>query len=400
MPVKPKRHLSRYLILLLLPAVLFLTGFGYAKPDGSPQADSSYERRMYERFLNNEITIMCETHPYYKPNEEEPYYIGELFWDNDIEYCYLDIDGDGREELHIRDNGAYYVIKVRNQTLEILFEGWWWMYEPLKTDTLCGLLFREISYTSEHIGFITLDAEGNLDSIAYSWYDENKNGIIDETDKFNGRGGIDRTGFLRFKEEHAIPEEYQLPWQSRRIKNFANWQDAYADFIHTLHVTGHLPYPKDSRYSLIYLDADAVPELYIETGGVSIHEIVVSFYNGKVRSINRYRAGMKYLERQGLLYNDTGDISYDHDGDRGYFPCNVYRLSKGTFTEIGMGWYEYRKDAEDNLLYEGYYWEGSPVTKSVYETRLRELIDPSRCVEPAPRYKEKKILKILTQDAP
>ncbi len=399
MPVKPKRHLSGYLILLLLPAVLFLTGFGYAGPKTSPQADNSYERRIYERFLNNEIQVMRKVQPLYDPDDEQPYYIGELFWDNDIEYCYLDIDGDGREELHIRDSGAYYAIKVRNQTLEILHEGWW-ISEPVKTDTLCGVLFHETSYTSELIGFITVDAEGNKDSTGpYSWYDENRNGIVDETDTFNGRGGIDRTEFLRFKEEHTIPEEYQLPWQSRRIKNFANWQDAYADFIHTLHVTGHLPYPEESRYSLVYLDADAVPELYIETGGVSINEIIVSFYNGKVRSINRYRAGMKYLDRQGLLYNDTGSISHDHDGDRGYFPCNVYRLSKGTFTEIGTGWYEYQEDEEGNLLYEGYYWEGSPVTKSVYEMRLRGLIDIRRCVEPTTRYKEKEIRKILTQDS-
>lgn len=399
-----KEHLTGYLSLLLLPAALFLTGFGYAGPNVSPKADSSYEKRIYERFLNNEIAVMRQVQPLCDPDDVQPYYIRELFWDNDIEYCYFDIDGDGREELHIRDSGVYYAVKVRDQTLQILHEGWW-ISEPVRTDSLCGVLIHEIKQYTEFIGFITIDADGNKDSTGlYSWCDENRNGIIDETDTFSAPrfyapDGIDKADYQRFQEKYTIPEEYQLPWLSMRIKNFAGWQDAYADFIHTLHVTGYLPYPEESRYSLVYLDADAIPELYVETGGVTINEIIVSFYNGKVQSINRYRAGMKYLEHQGLLYNDNGSISHDHDGDRGFYPCNVYRLSKGTFTKIGTGWYAYQEDEEGNLLSEEYCWEGRPVTKSVYGMRLRELIDTSRCVEPATLYKEKEITKILTQDS-
>lgn len=396
MCVQLKEHLTGYLSLLLLPAALLVTGFGYREPNVSPQTDNSYERRIYERFLNNEITVMRKEQPLYTDSKEQPLYIRELFWDNDIEYCYFDIDGDGREELHIRDSCVYYAIKVQNQTPQILHEGWW-MSEPVRTDTLCGVLFHKTGYHSEFIGFITIDADGNKDSTgSYYWYDANKNGIIDETDTFNGRGGIDRTEFLRFKEEHTIPEEYQLPWLSRRVKTPAGWQEAYADFIHTLHVTGYLPYAKDAGYSLVYLDADNIPELYIDTGGVTIHQIIVSFYDGRVRSINREQAGMKYLERQGLLYDDSGSVSCDHDGDRGFYPCNVYRLARGNFTEIGTGWYAYQEDEEGNLLQEEYYWEGRAVTKAVYEMRLRELIDTRRCVEPT-LCTEKEINKILTQ---
>lgn len=48
-----------------------------------------------------------------------------MFWDNDIEYCFWDIDGDGSEELQIRDSSVYYAVKVKDQRPWIIFEGWW-----------------------------------------------------------------------------------------------------------------------------------------------------------------------------------------------------------------------------------------------------------------------------------
>lgn len=114
--------------------------------------------------------------------------------------------------------------------------------------------------------------------------------------------------------------------------------------------------------------------------------------------MNRERAGMKYLEREGLFYDDSGSMTYDHDGSgSGFYPCNVYRLAKGTFTEIGTGWYSYQEDEEGNLLQEEYYWEGRAVTKAVYEMRLRELIDAGRCKKPGSLYTEEEIMKALTQ---
>ena len=47
---------------------------------------------IYERFLNGKLSV---------EQEEKQVTISNLFWDNDIKYCFLDIDGDGIDELHI-----------------------------------------------------------------------------------------------------------------------------------------------------------------------------------------------------------------------------------------------------------------------------------------------------------
>lgn len=337
---------------------------------------------IYTRFLKNEITAI---------HDDQELLISELFWDNDIEYCFFDIDGDGHEELHIRDSAAYYAVKIQDGKPRILFEGWW-MHEPVRTDSLCGVLCHFTRYYSEFFAFITIYADESQENAgSYYWYDENKNGVIDEEDTFTGHRGIDKDEFLRYKEKYVTAsKQSELPWKNRRIQNFSNWQDAYADFIHTLHVTGWLPYAQNARYALVYIDDDTIPELYIETGGVTIHEIVVSFYDGRVRSMNRERAGMRYLEHEGLLYDNSGSMDF--------YPCNVYELTKGTFTEIGTGWYYEHEDEEGNLSKE-YYWEGRLVTKTAYESNLRKLIDTTRCVEPSSLYTEKKFMRILTHDS-
>ena len=84
---------------------------------------------VYELFLNGELTVELE---------EEQVTIDKLFWNNDIEYCFGDIDGDGSEELHIRDDAMYYAIKARDGILQIFYEGRWW-YEPVITDEVCSI---------------------------------------------------------------------------------------------------------------------------------------------------------------------------------------------------------------------------------------------------------------------
>lgn len=85
---------------------------------------------IYDRFLEGEAAVEWMG---------QQVQINELFWDNDIEYCLLDIDGDGGEELQIRDSVIYYVVKVQDQIPVIIFEGRWG-YEPIVTNKLCGLV--------------------------------------------------------------------------------------------------------------------------------------------------------------------------------------------------------------------------------------------------------------------
>ena len=340
---------------------------------------------IYEGFLNGELLV---------EQEEEQIAISDLFWDNDIEYCFGDIDGDGIDELHIRDNVIYYAIKAVDGAPQILFEGWW-NYEPVVTSELCGILhYVNYGYGYEDIEFIQINPDGSTKSDGeFGWSDKNKNGNMDAGDsfkiyigKFTDYEDIDMEHYVQYKKEHSAQQAgCKLEWTDRCLNAFATWQEAYIDFLKKPSATIWVGSGWE-EYSLIYIDDDDIPELYIDTNASATRVIIVSFYEGKVRSMVRDRGGIEYIEYGGLLYSDWGNA--------GFYPCNVYMLEKGTFSEIGTGWYSDYADEQGNICYD-YFWEGSAVTEAEYEAYIDERIDRSGCVEPTLLYSEDEILEIL-----
>ena len=323
---------------------------------------------VYELFLNSGLTVELE---------EEQVTIDKLFWGNDIKYCFGDIDGDGSEELHIKDDVVYYAIKAEDGILQIIFEGWWF-YEPVGTDGACGILYYPHEYGVEYIEFIKVNADGSTESDGeFYWYDENKSGIIDEEDYFrvydDSYREINKEQYIQYKEEQLAKQtETELEWTDKRLKDFATWQEAYIDFMNKPEST---IMTTTSDYSLIYVDDDDIPELYIDTGVMISGVFLVSFYDGKVRAINRERGGIQYMEYGGLFYSDWGH--------RGFYPCNVYMLEKGEFSEIGTGWIREDNDVENEYYGFDYFWEGSLMTEEEYRECLNKLIDTSKCIEPS-----------------
>lgn len=340
----------------------------------SPGANTA---EIYEHFLDGGLTVEWR---------EQQVRISDLFWDNDIEYCFGDIDGDGEEELHIRDKSAYYVIKLQDEAPRILFEGWWG-YEPVVTDRLCGIFYNWHRYGSEEIEFIQINADGSQESEGtFYWFDHNKNGYMDEEDSFHGREDISMEQYVRYRQEQIAKQaENKLQWTGRRLKHFETWEEAYIDFINKMHVAESVT--DDWDYSLIYVDDDEIPELFLYMGSMASGEMIVSFYDGTIRTMNRGRSGIAYIERGGLLYNGNGNA--------GLYPCNVYMLEKGEFSEIGTGWYTEHFDEQGNFEYV-YFWEDCVVTEAGFEASVDELIDRSKCVEPSVIYTENEILEILT----
>lgn len=356
------------------------------KPEIENDADLS-AMEIYELFLNGELMVV---------QEKESVYISDLFWDNDIEYCFGDIDGDGNEELHIRDNNLYYTIKAEDETPRIFFEGWRG-YEPVVTDELCGILYYSKRYGFEEIDFIIMDADGSKVSREYFyWYDENENGSMDENDYFNAKNfgdynseETDMEQYVQHRDEQfARQARNTLEWTGRRCKDFASWQEAYIDFVNKPYSTTYRSEYGGDEYSLIYVDNNDVPELYIFTGGMAGGEIIVSFYDGKVRAMNRGRIGIAYMEYGGLLYSAAGSA--------GTYPINVYMLEKGEFSEIGTGWFtEHQYDDELQEICYSYFWEDSPVTEAEFETHINKLIDMLNCIEPPVLYTKDEILEII-----
>ena len=356
------------------------------KPDNENDSELS-AMEIYELFLNGELTVV---------QEKESVYISDLFWDNDIEYCFGDIDGDGNEELHIRDNNLYYTIKAEDGTPRIIFKGWR-DYEPVVTDELGGILYYSKRYGYEDIEFMIMGADSNKEGSEYFyWYDENENGSMDENDHFEAKNfgdyiseETDMEQYVQHREEQIARQAGNtLEWTGRRCKDFASWQEAYIDFLNKPYSTTHRSEDGWDEYSLIYVDNNDVPELYIFTGSMAGGEIIVSFYDGKVRAMNRGRIGIAYMEYGGLLYSNAGKaVTY---------PCNVYMLEKGEFSEIGTGWYrEHHYDEELQEIVYSYFWEDSPVTEAEFEAHINELIDTINCIEPPVLYTRDEILQIL-----
>lgn len=399
LPERIKQYPIRHAILMLLPVIMVLSGCqsnmqaessqtaqdAASDKDKTPEpdllADSEDfdDREIYEDFLGGRLTTELEG---------QQVCIDELFWSNDIEYCFWDIDDDGCDELHVRDDTIYYAVKIQDETPEIIFEGWW-QYEPVAADGLCGILRSSSQYGSGDLEFIRMNADGSQESDGWMhWSDQNKNGIIDGEDFFIGCENADQ--YFQFLNQYtAMQEKNKLKWAGRQLKQFDTWQEAYVDFIQKIHITIPLPEPK-FEYLLIYVDADYIPELYIYTGGMASGELIVSFYDGKVRALNRGRVGIQYLKHGGLLYGETGAM--------GFYPSNVYQLEKGEFSEIGTGWYTDGIDDQGNMYFE-YYWEDVPVTEEQFEASINELIDTSKCVIPdmldSMLYSEDEILAIL-----
>ncbi len=351
---------------------------GGSETAGLNDTDSDLDtKEIYERFLNGELTVTWQ-------KEQVP--IAELFWDNDIEYCFYDIDGDGVDELHIRDSVAYYAVKACDHLPQILFEGWWG-HEPVVWDGQCGILHYDQGYGSEWTEFMTVDADGGTKTDGeFYWSDENRNGNMDEKDYFTEgwEEKLTMDQYVRSRDEQLKKlSENELEWKKRQLESFATWQEAYAAYIERRKCNPMMLEYVD--YALIYVDDDEIPELYIFSGGMAMGEFVVSFYDGHMGVMNRGRVGLRYMEHGGLLYSESGNM--------GFSPCNIYRLEKGEFSEIGTGWCSESYDGETVNF--DYFWEGRPVTETEYEAQIAELIDKSVCVEPAKLYTKEEILEIL-----
>lgn len=353
-------------ILLFCAFVLFL----WNQKSGGTQ--------IYELFLNGELTV---------EQDEKQITIDELFGDNDIEYCFLDIDGDEREELHIRDNTAYYVIKDADGEPQIFFQSWWRDYEPVVTDEQCGFLnYFNLGYgTNERICFLKMDADGKREWDEVYWSDENENRYMDEEDKFTRETDssdveeIDMEQYLQHKDKYYVNQN-DLVWTVRRLKEFETWQEAYTDFLLKSKITWFYNEPED-KYALAYLDEDDIPELICYTAGGN-NVIVVTFYNGKVRILNPSTWGkIKYMEYDGRFYVEDDD-------------CDVYLLKEGKFSLIGRGW-----DYGQYYFYTGYryryFWEGTEVTEGEYEECINKVIDTSKCIEPSLVYTEDEMLEMI-----
>lgn len=183
-------------------------------------------------------------------------------------------------------------------------------------------------------------------------------------------------GISQIETETAdVPEETES----------AAWRTTYADYIDGLWKDGQ----PDSAFSfsLIYLDNDDIPELFISTACEADGEIAVTYYDGKISEESLPRMGSMYIERSGLIYTNTGHM--------GYYPVYIRKLEKGEFSVIGSGIRTERLDNENDNLIKDYEWEGKMVSEEEYNDHIDLMFDREQGICPERRYSSEEMLSLL-----
>lgn len=170
------------------------------------------------------------------------------------------------------------------------------------------------------------------------------------------------------------------------------WQKAYVDYLESFWGDRE-PYTQFS-YSLIYLDNDDIPELFICTGAEAGGEIVATYFDGQVQTEQISRMGARYIERSGLLYCDNGHM--------GYYPVYIKKLENGKISNIGTGEYFFIMDDEyryildeDGIPIEEYRWEDEIVSEEVYYEQINALFNIEQGVHPQRMYSMEELFSVL-----
>ena len=155
-----------------------------------------------------------------------------------------------------------------------------------------------------------------------------------------------------------------------------NWKKLYIDYINDNPPSE----PDMSSYALIYINDDAIPELWINFGIGFEGNVICTVSNGKLDVVSFSQYGLSYIERQNLFVLHVGRM--DNFGD------DVYRIQNGKFERLHKGNYgaednaNVQLDAEGDPIYR-YYWDGKEVSGKEYELSLSSAFDVSKAVDPA-----------------
>lgn len=146
--------------------------------DGDSKESEDDAEKLYEEVLSGDRKIL------FSDGEEAAI---KDFWEwETLRYIYADVDGDGEDELCLKDRAALYVLEASDGTVYTSFEGC--TYDmPMDDGDLHGIYYYRPGAAPfhENFQFTEFDADGVLDKTTYaSWYDANENDEMDEDDWF------------------------------------------------------------------------------------------------------------------------------------------------------------------------------------------------------------------------
>lgn len=151
----------------------------------------------------------------------------------------------------------------------------------------------------------------------------------------------------------------------------ASWKTAYAAAIRNENEEG-------SRFCLIDVNGDDVPELVIHTGFEAGGCRILTYSGGKIDTLQTDRLYFTYQPGRNLLCNSDGNMGYYHD--------YIYEIRGGKWQSVGRGDYneiaDEAQDASGRYICKNYAWNGVNMTREAYMAALDAVYDESRAVEP------------------
>ena len=104
-----------------------------------------------------------------------------------------------------------------------------------------------------------------------------------------------------------------------------DWLVAYVDYAKKLEAEEYTT--RQVTYSIIYVDADDIPELVIEPCLAWSH--ILTFHDGEIDELITDRASICYMEKKNLLNNCSGVMGFYHD--------YIYSIENGKWVYVTGG---------------------------------------------------------------
>ena len=143
----------------------------------------------------------------------------------------------------------------------------------------------------------------------------------------------------------------------------------------------YLEFLKDKKesyrlFSLVFIDDDDIPELYLSGVSEAEGDMICSYKNGVVvyQLLSRIGGG-KYVERSGNIINQNGHMGLYYD--------NVYKLSENGFSQILNARYTERYEHignEEYNTYREYFIDNTTVSENDYNNAVRSAFDLSKAI--------------------
>ena len=154
------------------------------------------------------------------------------------------------------------------------------------------------------------------------------------------------------------------------------WKTAYLNFLEQ---------EKDSHnsYALVYIDGDAIPELYLSGIGEATGDSICSYKNGAIveQQLNRIGGGW-YIEKSGNVINQNGKM--------GRIYTHVYKLNEDGFILTFEALSAERVEILENDEYKLHY-EYSIGDKTVNESEYKSAVNAAFNFENAIRLNENEV---------